>query len=112
MKLLFDHHLSRKLVSRLADVFPKSSHVAFEGLDQADDIEIWLFAQQNDFAIVTKDADFNDTTTLRGAPPKVIWLRIGNATNADTEQIIRHNQLVLAQFLSDPQSAIFELIQA
>ncbi|MEA5508620.1 DUF5615 family PIN-like protein [Crocosphaera sp. UHCC 0190] len=29
MKLLFDQNLSRKLVSRLADIFPNSSHVQF-----------------------------------------------------------------------------------
>ena len=29
MKLLFDHHLSRKLVTRLADQFPDASHVVF-----------------------------------------------------------------------------------
>ncbi|MDF5722677.1 MAG: DUF5615 family PIN-like protein [Rhizonema sp. PD37] len=32
MKLLFDQNLSRKLVNRLADIFPNSSHVQFHGL--------------------------------------------------------------------------------
>jgi predicted nuclease of predicted toxin-antitoxin system len=110
MKLLFDHHLSRKLVSRLTDIFPNSSHVALHGLERADDIDIWLFARQNDFAIVTKDSDFNDVTTLRGAPPKIIWIRVGNCTTADIERIIRQNHPMMMQFSTDPSSAILEII--
>jgi predicted nuclease of predicted toxin-antitoxin system len=41
MKLLFDHHLSRKLAGRLGDQFPGSSHVAFHGLADAEDVDIW-----------------------------------------------------------------------
>jgi hypothetical protein len=71
-----NHHLSRKLVARVADLFPESSHVVFHGLDQASDIDIWTFARANGYTIVTKDNDFNDLSTLLGAPPKIIWLRI------------------------------------
>ena len=72
MKLLFDQNLSRKLVSRLADIFPGSSHVRFHGLPEADDGEIWEFARVQAFCIVTQDADFADRSRLYGAPPKVI----------------------------------------
>ncbi|MBV8728792.1 MAG: DUF5615 family PIN-like protein [Acidobacteriia bacterium] len=34
MKLLFDENLSRRLMARLADLFPESSHVVLEGLLQ------------------------------------------------------------------------------
>ncbi|WP_157162651.1 DUF5615 family PIN-like protein [Cylindrospermum stagnale] len=44
MKLLFDQNLSRKLVTRLADVFPNSSHVQFQGMEERTDTEIWEFA--------------------------------------------------------------------
>jgi len=36
MKLLIDQHLSHKLVSKLATLFPESSHVKFEGMERAD----------------------------------------------------------------------------
>jgi predicted nuclease of predicted toxin-antitoxin system len=110
VKLLFDHHLSRKLVGRLQDVFPDASHVVFHGLDQAGDIDIWLFAQQNGFTIITKDSDFNDIITLRGAPPKVIWIRVGNCTTKDIENIIRRSQSIIIQFVNDPGSVILEII--
>ena len=110
MKLLFDHHLSRKLVSRVADLFPHASHVVFHGLDQAEDSAIWRFAQTHDFTIVTKDSDFNEITTFRGAPPKIIWMRVGNCTNAENERILRSNHTVIEQFINDTGNAILEIL--
>jgi predicted nuclease of predicted toxin-antitoxin system len=40
MKLLFDQNLSRRLVSRLADICLDASHVGLLGLDQASDEEV------------------------------------------------------------------------
>ena len=58
MKLLLDENLSRKLVSKLAALFPGSTHVALEGRGSASDQEVWQFAQTQDFIVVTADADF------------------------------------------------------
>ena len=109
MKLLFDHHLSRKLVGRLADLFPHSSHGVFHQLERAEDIDIWLLAQQGDFTIISKDSDFNDITTLRGSPPKVIWLRVGNCTTKDVDMIIRNNYHLIERFIDDDTSSILEV---
>ncbi len=59
MKLLFDHNLSPALVNCLQDLYPNSNHVYHLGLDQISDIEVWEYAQQEDFLIVTKDSDFS-----------------------------------------------------
>jgi predicted nuclease of predicted toxin-antitoxin system len=109
MKLLFDHHLSRKLATRLRDLFPESSHVVFHGLEATEDIAIWLFARANDYVIVTKDSDFNDVSTLRGAPPKIIWLRVGNCTTAMIETLMRSQVATIELFLHDPDSTILEI---
>lgn len=89
MKLLFDQNLSRKLVNRLADIFPESSHVQFHGLAEKTDTEIWEFAKLNDFCIVTQDADFAERSRLYGSPPKVMWLRCGNVPTYKVEELIR-----------------------
>ena len=60
MKLLFDENLSRRLVQRLSDLFPSSSHAVHEGLLRVSDISIWEHAREHGFAIVTADADFYD----------------------------------------------------
>jgi len=42
------------------------------------DSQLWAHAQQNDLAIVTKDADFSQRIVLGEPPPRVIHLRVGN----------------------------------
>ncbi|MFB2979897.1 DUF5615 family PIN-like protein [Microseira sp. BLCC-F43] len=76
--LLFDQNLSPRLVDRLADIYPGSVHVDAIGLPTAPDREVWEFARQYDYIIVTKDADFSELSLLLGFPPKVIWIRRGN----------------------------------
>lgn len=88
-KLLFDQNLSPRLASRLADLYPDSSHVSLAGLDRASDGALWVYAQANDYILVTKDIDFNDMSVLRGFLPKVLWLRLGNCTTRDVEQALR-----------------------
>ena len=80
MKLLLDQNLSPRLVNRLASVYLDMSHVALVGLDRASDAEVWEYARANDYIIETKDSDFNDISLLRGAPPQIIWLRLGDCT--------------------------------
>jgi predicted nuclease of predicted toxin-antitoxin system len=46
MKLLFDHNLSPRLVNRMADIFPDLNHVDNLGLAQADDRDVWAYAQK------------------------------------------------------------------
>ncbi len=91
MKLLFDHHLSPKLVKRLTDLYPESNHVYLLGLDQAEDKDIWAYARQESFLVVTKDADFSDLSLLLGFPPKVIWIRRGNCSTSAIEAILRQH---------------------
>lgn len=100
MKLLFDQNLSRKLVTRLADIFPDSSHVQFHSLPEADDSEIWEFAKALGFCLVTQDADFAERSHLYGAPPKVVWLRCGNASTSEVEDILRDGFEAIQELMS------------
>jgi predicted nuclease of predicted toxin-antitoxin system len=102
MKLLFDQNLSPALVNRLADLFPGSSHVQSEGLDCASDDQVWEYARLNGFAIVTKDADYNSLSVVRGSPPKVIWLLLGNCTTAQVEAVFRARFVDIETFEQDP----------
>ena len=91
--------MSRKLVFRLADIFPNSSHVQFHSLAEVDDREIWEFAKKNGFCIVTQDADFAEKSRLYGSPPKVIWLRCGNIPTRNVEAIFRTGISTIQEFL-------------
>ena len=101
MKLLFDQNLSPKLVKRLADLFPDSSHVQTVGLDCASDDQVWEHAKLNGFAIVTKDEDYNSLGVMQGIPPKVIWLQSGNCTTAEVEAVFRARFAAIEAFEKD-----------
>lgn len=110
MKFLFDHNLSPRLVSRLADVCPDSSHVALVGLDKALDYDVWEFARQHNYIIVTKDADFGDLSILYGSPPKILWLRLGNCRTTQVEALLRIHFETIADFADDPSASVLTLL--
>ncbi len=109
MKLLFDEQLSRRLPDLLADAFPESSDVLAAGLAGAPDAAIWDYAKFSGFVLVTKDEDFQRLSILRGPPPKVIWLRIGNSGTADVARLLRFRIEQIRTFIEDPESAFLTL---
>ncbi|APB35016.1 hypothetical protein GlitD10_2673 [Gloeomargarita lithophora Alchichica-D10] len=109
MRLLFDQNLSRKLVTRLADLYPTSSHVQLHALEEKTDTEIWEFAKTNDFCIVTQDADFAERSRLYASPPKVIWLRCGNAPTHQVEALLRFGSSAIEELLHNPNFHCLEL---
>ena len=109
MKLLFDQNLSPRLVARLADLFPGSSHVSLLRLDEVPDTDVWLYAHDNHFVIVTKDADFGELSTLRGFPPKVIWLQVGNCTTGTIENVIREHAEAIERLERESEIGILSL---
>ena len=105
MKLFFDENLSFRLVAALADVYPGSSHVREAGLLGAEDPAIWAYAVEHGFLLVSKDTDFYERSVLYGAPPKVIWLRIGNSTVNDTADLLRSQYIRIRRFNDDPAAS-------
>jgi predicted nuclease of predicted toxin-antitoxin system len=109
VKLLFDQNLSHKLARRLADLFPDSTHVREVGLKEAEDSVVWEYATQQKFMILSKDADFHQRSFVLGFPPKVVWIRLGNCTTAEVEQLIRKNFDSIKAFAEDEEAAFLVL---
>ena len=109
MRLLFDQNLSRRLVSLVAEEFPDSTHVAFHDLAQADDRAIWAFASTNSYVVVSKDSDFSDLSFLFGAPPKAVWIRVGNSPTSVIVDLLRSNASRLNNFGSSETDAFLVL---
>jgi predicted nuclease of predicted toxin-antitoxin system len=59
------------------------------GLDRSSDDQVWEYAGLHGFTVVTKDEDYKNLSVLRGTPPRVIWLQIGNCTTSDIEATFR-----------------------
>jgi predicted nuclease of predicted toxin-antitoxin system len=53
-------------------------HVLEIKLEEADDVEIWRYAQSEESIIVSKDEDFIYYAKRPGAKVQVIWVRLGN----------------------------------
>ena len=110
MKLLFDQNLSHRLPAKLADIFPDAAHVRPLNLDQASDDVIWEHAKSGGFCIVTQDSDFAERSRLYGAPPKVVWLRCGNATPQQVEFILRKNTVLIIELIHNPALHYIEIL--
>ena len=109
MKLLFDQNLAPRLVDELKHPFPGAQHVRAVGLSRADDLAVWEYANQHGFTLVSKDADFHQMSLVHGAPPKVVWIRLGNCTTGDVVRLLEHHHRRLVEFDDQPETAFLAL---
>ena len=109
MRLFFDEQLSETLAAALADLFPDSLHVRIVGKGGAADRDVWDLAREHDCVLVTKDEDFHRLSVLRGAPPKVVWLRVGNCSTKDIADLLRHHADDLWRFDAQHEATFLEL---
>ncbi len=109
MRLLFDQNLSRHLVHQLAVEYPDSRHVTAVGLDTATDVEIWAWAGEHGYVIVSKDSDFRQLAFLHGPPPKAVWLRMGNASTLHIFNLLRDHHGDVDRFAATDDEALLVL---
>jgi len=107
--LLFDENLAERLVSELADLYRDCIHVRDSGLAGGSDRAIWQHARNRGLVIVTKDEDFQQLSVLYGAPPKVIWIRLGNCSTAEIIRLLRDRCNQIDRFLEDKEAAFLAL---
>jgi len=107
VRLLFDEHLSPRLVSRLADLFPDSTHVQLVGLRGASDRTLWQYARDHGLTLVSRDADFQGLSGVLGAPPKLVVLRIPDGPAAVAEAVLRrHAEAIQALAVSEDDALL------
>jgi predicted nuclease of predicted toxin-antitoxin system len=58
-------------------------------MTSAEDADIFAAAKQANAVVLTKDADFPLQLQRHGPPPKVLWLRCGNTSNAHLRDVLR-----------------------
>ena len=109
MKLLLDQNLSPRLVKRLQEFFPGCAHVRDFELESADDFDIWTFAIDEGFAIVSKDSDFHQLAFAEGPPPKIVWIQRGNCTSCDIAELLHAARGAIEEFLEEPETAFLIL---
>ena len=108
-RLLFDENLSPRLVKLLAESFPDSLHIDDVGLHGCPDGDVWNYSRDHGLVLISKDNDFRQLSFLRGAPPKVVWLRIGNAPTNAVVDLLRSRKADVESFIRDPDTALFTI---
>jgi len=109
VRLLFDENLARRLVPALVGIYPDSAHVEDVLGRGASDEAIWTQALEHDFLIVTKDEDFQRLSVLRGAPPKVVWIRLGNCTTSQVADLLLRSRELIGSFLEHEEATFLAL---
>jgi predicted nuclease of predicted toxin-antitoxin system len=109
VKLLLDQNLSPRIVDGLPPQLEGSTHVRNVGLSAASDQAVWDFASERGFTVVSKDGDFHQMSFLYGAPPKVVWLRIGNCTTEAVADLLRSRTADLLSFLAQDEATFLIL---
>jgi len=109
MRLLIDENLSEAIVLQLASSFPGSLHVRQLGFGGATDQQVWQLAQQHQCVLLTRDEDFLRLSMFRGAPPKVILLRIGNCSNEEVVRLLLDRFAIITEFEASADATVLEL---
>jgi predicted nuclease of predicted toxin-antitoxin system len=109
MKLLIDENISYRIIKLIDTHFPNSIHVSSVRKDRFSDLDIWLFANENDYIIVSYDEDFYEWQLLRGYPPKIIWLRFGNSKTEIIANKLIDNISQIQKFSTNMDIGIIEI---
>jgi predicted nuclease of predicted toxin-antitoxin system len=72
-------------------------------LIDSEDTDIWLFAHNQNYIIVTFDSDFYDISLINGLPPKIIWIRTGNLTTNEIAELLKANKNIINDFINNPE---------
>ncbi len=82
MRYLVDAQLPPALARFLSGLERQAEHVVDIGLAGANDSTIWSQAVSTGAAIITKDDDFVKRHYLIADGPPIVWIRVGNTSNA------------------------------
>ena len=91
MRLLLDEHISPALVARLAEVGIYAQSVPHVGLAGRADHEIWQYALDHDFAVVTTNArDFIELLDVDVHPGLIVLRESGLSRDEQWRRIQPH----------------------
>lgn len=94
----------------MQQAYPDTSQVALLGLESSTDRDIWQYAREHGYTIVTRDADFEELAIVFGPPPQVIWLKTGNQSVAATLKVLLDHRTDIEDALLRKGQACVELM--
>ena len=102
MILWVDAQLSPALAPWLSTRFGiEAFSVQHLGYRDVTDAEIFEAARAAGAVVLTKDRDFLRLLEQHGPPPQVLWVTVGNTSNARMREVLEQTFLRAVQMLSD-----------
>jgi predicted nuclease of predicted toxin-antitoxin system len=98
VKVLCDVHIAKKVVKFFQDQGINSIHIN-DILDSwyTTDDNISKYADDNDFIVMTKDADFKNSHFLKKTPKKLLKISLGNISTKKLISLIDNNLHLLKE---------------
>jgi predicted nuclease of predicted toxin-antitoxin system len=108
IRLIIDENISWRLKKLLSDweVLPTNEIKTDIPLT---DRMIWQFAKANNYSILTFDEDFSELQNLYSFPPKIIWLRTGNASTTEIALFLNRLKEDIERFIDDNELGVYEI---
>jgi predicted nuclease of predicted toxin-antitoxin system len=92
MKFLCDVHISYKIVRHLINLGFEAIHINdILNKSETKDSDICVYADQNDYVVITKDSDFRNSFLVKQLPKKLIKINLGNISNVALQNIFSNN---------------------
>lgn len=109
MNVWIDAQLSPALAPWIATRFNVHAlSLKYIGYRDAEDLEIFRAAREASAVIMTKDSDFLRLLERHGPPPQVLWVTVGNTSNARMREVLNHT-FVRAVALLESGEALVEI---
>lgn len=98
MKVICDVHIARRIVRFFQSQGVEAIHVN-DILDSwyTKDTAIAAYADQYNYVVVSKDADFKNSHLLRKSPKRLLKINLGNISTADLIHILAQHLEVLKE---------------
>ncbi len=109
MKLLIDENISWRIKFLIESYFDNIIHATQIKGCRLTDNEIFEYAKANNFSILTFDSDFSELISLKGFPPKIIWLKCGNSTKDIIASKLITNIEIIQKLILEPDIGIIEI---
>jgi predicted nuclease of predicted toxin-antitoxin system len=105
--LWIDAQLSPALAPWINGRFGVESYSAkYLGHRDATDAEIFQAARRANVVVMTKDSDFLQLLDQHGPPPQVLWVRLGNTSNARMREVLEQTFLSAVDLLGRGESLV------
>jgi predicted nuclease of predicted toxin-antitoxin system len=108
MRLITDENISWRLKKLIPEweLLPSNE---IETSERLTDLMIWRFAKKHQYTILTFDEDFSEIQNLYSYPPKIIWLRTGNASTSEIASLLIKYKDDINAFLNNDELGIYEI---